>query len=562
MRTFRLPLPSAPTITSAALGFARLLALALGAICAGCSRREAPAGATPPPALRISQRNEPADLDPALAALPDDFFIIRALSEGLVIPGTAGAPAAPAAADSWEVDPDGLTWTFHLREDGRWSNGEPVTASDFVESYRRLLSPQTPAPKADLLFVVKNARAFAQGRVTDFAAVGFLALGPHRLSVTLERPTPFFLDYAASGPWIPVNPRVVSRLGHAWTRPGNFVGNGPFILTEWNPEQRIVVRKNPLYHGAKEVRLAEIQFVRFDADDTEEMAYRAREIDVTMNVPYSKIGVYARDRPQEFKRSLLSETRYLAFNLARKPLGDLRVRLALSMAVDRKLLVADVLRGGQQPAFRLLPPGVRLAGEMASDLVSEPYAEGSADQGDARTRSARHAEARRLLAAAGYPEGRGFPRLELSGWSRTPVLEAIQAMWKTNLGIDVDVAVRDARLHEAALRRGRYDVAFMTIIPDIADPLLLLERFRSGAALNYPRWADDGYDARLEEAARQTDPVLEAALLREAESRLVDQAPVAPLYFNARNCLMRPYVHGWSEDALWTRDYRGVYLGN
>jgi oligopeptide transport system substrate-binding protein len=526
---------------------------------AGCARRpEAPAG---PPAqiLRISQINEPATLDPALAALPDDFFVIRALSEGLVTPGPDGAPAQPAAADQWEAEPDGVTWVFHLHPGARWSNGEPVTAADFVDSYRRVLTPGTAAPKANLLFMVKNARDYASGRLTDFSTVGFLAPDPLTLVVTLEQPMPQFLDYVASGPWIPVNPRVVERFGRRWTQAGSYVGNGPFVLVQWMSDQRIVVRRNPLYH--RPVPLDEIQFIRCDDRDSEERAYRAGEIDVTMTVPMDKLDAYVRERPAELRRAPLAETRFLCFNLNRPPLDDLRVRRALSLSLDRSQLARDVLRGGQQPAFRLLPPGIRLPGDMASDLTGNLFSVDSAEaQGD-RTTASRNDEARRLLAEAGFPGGRGFPRLVLAGWSHTPILEAVQDMWLKNLGIRVAIDVLEARVYEEALRTGQFDIGFMTLIPDVADPLAALGRFATDAVDNYAHWSDPEFDSELAEAARQTDPALEAADLRKAETRLLDAQPIAPLYFNARNWLMRPEVKGWQEDQILTRNYLGVSIG-
>jgi oligopeptide transport system substrate-binding protein len=539
-----------------------LVALALPA----CSRRappEPPSLRAPPQVLRLSQRNEPDDLDPALASLPDDFFVIRALSEGLVLPAPPGVVPAPGAADHWEASADGLTWSFHLRPDARWTNGEPVTADDFVASYRRALTPATAAPKANLFFVVKNARAYATGQVTDFSTVGFLAPDPHTLLVVLERPTPQFLAYAASGPWIPVNPRVVESLGRQWTRPGNYVGNGPFVLTEWRPQQRIVVRANPHYHGAAGVQLDEIQFIHFDDTNAEDRAYRDGQIDVTMSVPIDKLAVYARDRPAELKRTPLAETRYLAFNVTRPPLNDVRVRLALSDALDRTRLTRDVLQGGQEPAYRMLPPGLRLPGDIPADLVQNLFTESTTETHPDReqTRATDAEEARRLLAAAGFPGGHGFPHLEISGWViAPPLLEAIQAMWKKELGIDVVLNVREARVHAAALRAGQYDIGFITLIPDVADPLSALERFVTGAPENYPHWHDAIYDRRVHDARQSTDPSRQAAALRATEVRLLQQAPVAPVYFNAKNWMIRPEVKGWQEDALWSRNYLGVYL--
>jgi len=498
--------------------------------------------------LRVSQRNEPADLDPATATLPDEFFIIRALSEGLLLPYPAGGAPLPAGAERFDVSPDGLTYTFHLRSDARWSNDEPVTAADFVESYRRLLTPATAAPKANLFFAVKNARAFATGTLADFAAVGFRAADAHTLVVTLAQPAPRFPSYVASGPWIPVNPRVVARYGRTWTAPGHFVGNGTFLLAEWRAQQRLVVKKNPRYRAAAGVRLDEIDFVRFDNDDTEERAYRAGQIDVTVTVPRTKLAVYARERPADLHGAPTAETRFLSFNTRRPALADARVRRALAFALDRAKIVERIMLGGQQPARRFIPPPLRpaTAPPLTAELRDDP------------------AEARRLLAAAGFPDGKHFPRLELAAWSpsQTPVLEAIQAMWREELGIDISIATREAKVLLAELGTGDYDIAFVTTLAllDVNDPVALLDNFTTAGATNFPQWHSDAFDRLLSSAAIERDPAQQAALLAAAESLLLDAAPVAPLYFNTHNWLMSPRVHGWQEDSLWNRAYAGIWL--
>ncbi len=518
----------------------------LAVLLPGCAKTESPPATAVPQVLRISQRNEPADLDPATASLPDELFIIRALSEGLVAPAPDLGPPRPAAAASWEVSPDQRTYVFHLRRDAHWSNGEPVTADDFLASFRRVLTPATAAPKAPLFFMVKNARAYATGELDDFSAVGFRAPDPHTLVVTLDRPQPRFLAYVASGPWIPVNPRVIARFGRNWTRPGNFVGNGAFTLAEWRPHQRIIVRKNPGYHGAARTRLGAIQFVAFDNSEAEERSFRAGQLDVTMAVPFTKLDPYRQEHPAELHHAPLAETRYLAFNTTLPPLSDVRVRRALSLALSRGQLAERVLRGRQEPAFRLVPRELRAADDRDPRLGGEL-------REDAAT-------ARRLLAEAGFPDGRGFPRLELSSFVGTPVTEVVQAMWKKELGIDVALVTREARVHVAALREGRYDIGFITAIPDVPDAANLLGDFTEGAPGNYPHWGDARYDELVARAAVTADPGLQAAWLREAEARLLGQCPLAPLYFNATNWLMRPNVRGWHQDALWTRFYQDVYL--
>ena len=524
-----------------------------GAFLSGCGRPSSPASSQ---ILRISQRNEPADLDPATASLPDEFFIIRALSEGLVSPATSSfenpdskienSRVRPAAASHWETSADGLTVTFHLRPDARWSNGDPVTAADFIASYRRVLTPATAARKTALFFAVKNARAFATGKLADFSAVGFSVPDPHTLVVTLEHPAPSFLLQAASGPWIPTHPATVAAHGRDWTKPAYFVGNGPFTLAEWRPQQRIVVKKNPSYHSADTVRLSEIQFLRFDSADTEERAYRAGQIDVTMDVPKTKIETYLRERPAELHRTPLAETRFLSFNTSRPPLNDERVRRALSLVIDRTKIVDRILLGGQEPATRFVPPALRTDRSSTPPLNSELRLDPN--------------EARRLLAAAGFPGGKNFPQLELTGWSNTPVLEAIQAFWHQELGIECNLALREATVHLAALHEGNYDIGFVTTLLDVADRTAALEDFTSNAPNNFPHWHSAGFDRLVGAASTETDPARRNQLLADAETLLLTAAPVAPLYFNTRNWLMSPRVHGWRDDSLWTRDYAGIFL--
>ncbi len=485
---------------------AALLALA------GCTRREA---APVEQVLRVAQRNEPATLDPQLASLPDEFFVIRALGEGLVLPNPAGGRPLPAAAARWESSPDARTWTFHLSPDALWSNGEPVKASDFAYMIRRAQAPATASPKASL-----------------FANVAAAATPDDRtLVLTLHRPDRDLPALAASGPWIPVHPATVEQYGRGWTQPAHFVGNGPFLLEEWRPNQRIVVRRNPRARNAGEIRLERIEFVAFDSGDTEERAFRRGQIDVTMAVPAGKLDAYRDREPAVLQTAPLHETRLLSLNTTRAPLTDSRVRRALSLALDRATLTGKVLKGGQQPALSYVPPG--LGGYRPGLLLREDAA-----------------EARRLLATAGYPGGRGFPKLELGTWGAgTAVLEAVQQRWREVLGIEITLVQREARSHLAALFAGDYDLAFVPAIPDYDSPRDLLDRLVTGRPENYPHWQNADYDG-----------LVAAGDWQAAEKLLLEELPLIPLYFNSRNYLRRPGVHGWTEDALWNRSYRGVSI--
>jgi oligopeptide transport system substrate-binding protein len=488
----------------------------------GCSKRES-ARAPAEKILRISQRNEPATLDPQRATLPDEFFIIRAIGEGLLTPNPDGGAPLPGAAESWQVSADGLTYTFTLRADAKWSTGARVTAGDFAATIRRALARETAAPKAPLFFPIRGARELYRGEA-GAAPLGVATPDDRTLVITLAQPTADFPAMVASGPWIP----------HP---PADGASNGPFVLTEWKPNQHITVRRNPQYWDAGNVQLDGIRFLAFDSGDTEERAFRAGQVDVTLSVPFSKLLPYRRDQPGIIKSVALHETRYLVINVARPPLNDPRVRRALSLALDRSALVEKVVLSGQ-PAFNFVPTG--LGGYTPAEAPKE-----------------NSGEARRLLAEAGFPEGRGFPKLELATWPvSTAQLEAIQQMWKRELGIDVTLAQREARTHLASLASGDFALAFMTAIPDYAGASDLFAQFTSGHALNYPHWASAEYDQLVAAAGREPDPAARNRLYQQAEVRLLAELPVIPLYFNAQNFLISPKVHGWRTDQMWTRFYR------
>jgi len=496
------------------------------AINSGCSKREPPAAPTEK-ILRISQRNEPATLDPQLATLPDEFFIIRALGEGLLTPNPDGGAPLPGVAERYEVSPDGLIYTFHLRANAKWSNGDPVTTYDFQASYFEALLPMRAAPKASLFFPIKNAKAFYEGKLSSIIEVGIATPDKHTLVITLEEPNADFLSIVASGSWIP---RHRDNVGCQQIGPENAttrLSNGPFILTEWKPNQHISVRKSPHYWDAANVKLDGIRFLAMDNGDTEERAFRAGQLDVTMAVPFTKLAGYRAEQPSPLRSVPLSETRYIALNTTRPPLDDARVRRALALALDRQTLVEKVVLTGQ-PAFNFVPTGL-------GDFTPATRLAEDTD------------EARRLLAAAGFPSGRGFPRLELATWVNSPVLEAVQQRWRRELGIEVALAQREARTHLAALAGGDYAMAFMTAIPDYDSAADLLTQLTTGNPGNYPHWQDTGFDQ-----------LVAASDWPAAEKLLLEAMPLIPLYFNAQNFLVAPRVKNWRADRLWTRFYRGV----
>lgn len=529
-----------------------LLLLPLALAASGCGRRLTPAEqGRLTQTLLVGNGAEPQDLDPQVCVAYNDYNVLIALFEGLTCIDERTSRAVPGVAESWEASPDGLAYTFHLRPDARWSNGDPVTAGDFVFSFRRILSPALASEYAYLLYPIRNAEAFNAGRLADFSRVGVRALGSRTLLVELERPCPYLPVLAAHQAWFPVHRATlerfgaVARRGTAWTRPGNLVGDGPFVLKEWTPDARIVVARNPRYWNAARNALREVVFFPTEDIAVDEANFRAGQEHLTFDLLPDRIAYYRRREPRLLRVDPLSQTYFLRFNVTRRPLDDVRVRRALAWAIDRAALARDVLDGSRRPAFSLVPPDTGGYTSSAS-MPDDPAA------------------ARRLLATAGYPGGRGFPRLGVLAFPdaiNTRVLEAVQQMWRRELGIDVSLVDEDFRVYVDSQRTLAYSIALSRWFADYDDPSTYLDLFRSGCGNNWTGWGDPGYDALNEKADRTMDAAGRRALLRKAEARLLDQAPIAPLFYGARTYLIRPYVEGWVPSLLGIHRYQFVRLG-
>ncbi len=494
--------------------------------------------------------SEVSDLDPQVVTGIGEHYVLCALFEGLVNEDPRDLHPIPGVASSWDVSPDGLVYVFHLRADARWSNGDPVTAGDFVASFRRLLTPSLGAENAALFYGVDNAEAYNQGRLADFSQVGIAALDARTLRITLAHPQPYLLSLLAQTAAYPVHLPSIERQGPAdqrggaWTRPGRLVGNGPFVLTEWRPNRVIVVEKSPAYWDAARVRLRGIRFYPIDSRDAEERAFRAGQLHVTYTLPAGKTEAYGRDAPQFLRIDPYLNTYFLRLNVRRPPLDQPLVRRALALAIDRAALARDVLRGGRQPAPTVTPPGL------------PDYTPPAGQPTDP-------AGARRLLAEAGYAEGRGLPPIELlcdNSENLRLVAEAVQEMWHRELGIQVRLHNQELKSVQADGRAGRYQVSLADWVADYFDPDTFLNVWRGDDGNNRTGWASADYDALLFAAARTADSAARARLLQRAETLLLDAAPVIPLYFNPHVFLLQPSVHGWHPNALDHHPYQAVWL--
>jgi oligopeptide transport system substrate-binding protein len=523
--------------------------LALG----GCVKRETPVEAgLRTHTLILGNGAEPEDLDPQVVTAYTDQNILLALFEGLTAIDERTSQAIPAAAQSWECSKDGLTWTFHLREGLLWSNGDRLTADDFVQSWTRILSPAFAAEYAYLLYPIRGAEAFNQGIDSSSAGLGISAPDPRTLRIELVRPTPYLPVLVALPSWYPVNPRVLEHFGATakrstpWTRPGNLVGNGPFTLDEWTPNARIVVTKNPAYWDADTVTLQQIVFLPNESPDAEERDFRAGQSHVTFSIPVSKLDAYRRDAPEQLRVDPFLQTFFLRFNVQKPPFDDPRVRLALSLVINRDLIARRVLSGAYPPAHSFTPPDCGgYTAQARVDLDVE--------------------RAKAILADAGFPGGKGLRKFEVlvrNDGVQAPVMEAIQAMWSKQLGVHATLATLEQKTWLEDQQTLNYDVSTAGWAGDFLDPVTFLNLFVTGGGNNWTGWGDPAYDQMIEEAARATTRAKRMGIFQKAEAYLLEKGPVAPLYFGARSYLIQPTVKGWTPALLGYHRYAQVRLEN
>lgn len=534
----------------------RLLAglLALLALTA-CGPRETPVErANRDGILLKGNGGEPASLDPHLVSGVIEMNLITALLEGLVRPHPATLEPMPAVAESWEVSEDGRVYTFHLRPEATWSNGDPVTAEDFVFSYQRMLSPRLGADYASLLYPLKNAEAYHRGELTDFGEVGVKALDPGTLEITLESPTPYFLSLLTHIAWFPLHPPTIlthgeiDQRGTRWARPGTYVGNGPFTLSKWSVHEVVETVKNPNYWDADQVRLNGVNFYPIDNLNTEERAYRAGQLHLTDTLPLPKVPLYREERPDDLYLAPKLGVYYYLLNTARPPLDNPLVRRALTLAIDRDAIAEHILRAGQLPARHFTPPNT--AGYTARDGFGSDH-------------EANIAEARRLLAEAGYPDGEGLRPLEIlynTSESHKTIAETIQRMWLDQLGVRAELINQDWKVYLQSRREGDFDVARASWIGDYLDPNTFLDLMAGWNGNNHSGWANPAYDALIAEAARTAEPTARYVILREAEDLLLADMPVIPIYFYVSAYLRNPAVHGWYPNLLEYHPYQDVWL--
>jgi oligopeptide transport system substrate-binding protein len=459
---------------------------------------------------------EPETLDPSLITGQPEGRLASALFEGLTSFDEHGQ-VVPGVAEKWDLSPDGRVYTFHLRRNARWTNGDPVTARNFRDSWRRTLAPETAAEYAYQLFYLHNGRPFNEGTVKDFSQVGVIAPDDWTLQVTLDNPTPFFLDLCATTPLYPVPIATVQKWGDDWIKPGHFVGNGAYRLDAWRINDRVRMVKNPLYWDAAHVGMKTIDALPISRANTAFNFYSAGQADLIMDKGLTPLALLTelRKRP-DFHSAPFLGTYFIRFNVTRPAFNDARVRRAFALVVDKHLIVTKITRAGEIPADSIVPPG-------AAGYQPPPGLERNPD------------EARRLLADAGYPAGKGFPLvtyLYSEGELNEAIAVELQNMFRQELGIEIALQRQEWKVYLNSMNNLDFDLSRSSWVGDYDDPNTFLDMFVTGGGNNDTGFANPKYDQLIADAARQVDQTKRFDIFRQAEHMLIsEEAPVCPLYY-------------------------------
>lgn len=499
--------------------------------------------------LHRGNAEEPQTLDPHLAEGVPSSILLRDLFEGLATSQPDGR-IVPGAAAHWDISRDGLVYTFYLRPDSRWSNGEPLTAADFVWSWQRVVDPQTGASYGRMLAPVKNAEAIFAGEL-GVEMLGVEALSDSSFQVTLESPTPYFLGLLTHPTTFPVYRPAIEQFGASHVRPGQLVSNGAYVLADWQVRSHIELARNPHYRAADQVIIERVFYYPFEDENTEFNRFRAGDLQWTYRVPSNQFGWLKNNMAESLMVAPWFGTYFFSFNLQRPPFQDnLALRQALNLAVNRDILTNSVTRFGEIPTYNLIPPGL----PDYNPFVPE-YAEW--------TQAEREAEARRLYTQAGYSEDNPLT-VELrynSSENHRRIAIAMSAMWKQVLGVRTRLINEEFRVFLQNRTQGRVTEVFRAgWIGDYQDAFTFLELFHSEHGRNDAGYANPSYDRLLEQISAERIPALRRNLLREAERMLLADQVVLPTYIYVSKRLVDPRLQGWAENVMDQHLTRHMYL--
>lgn len=505
-------------------------------------KKEEPAKAAVLPSFVFNNGTEPQSLDPAVITGVPEHNIYMALFEGLVSYDPKTLHAVPGVAESWKISDDSLTYTFKLRKNAVWSDGTPVTAKQFVDSWLRLLNPDTAAEYAYMMnMVIKGAEEYNSGKAGP-EVVQIRALDDYTFQFDLKGPAPYALDMLPHYAFAVHPTHVVEKYGKDWTNPKNIVSNGPFVLQQWIPNDKIVVVKNEKYWDAKNVKLGKVTFLPIEDEATALNLYLEGSVDWIELVPDARLDEMKKHPAYHVNAAFI--TYYYIFNTTRKPFDDTRVRKALAMSINRQELVDKVTRGGQFPAFGMTPP-----------LPDYPEVVGFKEDPEA---------AKQLLAQAGFPGGKGFPKLSIlynTSEGHKRIAEYVQQKWSEVLGLDVQIENQEWKTYLDTRSAQNFDVARAGWQGDYVDPNTFLDMWITTSELNDGKWSNLDFDDLIDKASRLPAGKQRYDTLRKAEEILINKdMAVMPFYFYTRtNWIDTNKWVGWYENILDVHPWK--YIG-
>ena len=480
--------------------------------------------------------DEPDGIDPTVTNNSFAMYVLTSCFEGLVTYDSTGSIVG-GCAESWDVSDDGLVYTFHLRDNLKWSDGSDLTASDFVYSFQRVLTPSTTAPYYSMLAdYIVGAQEYYDGTGTA-EELGVKALDAQTLEITLKQPTSFFIDLVSMWCYDPVQEATITANGDRWTASAEtYVGNGPFKMEEIKLGEGYVLVKNENYWNAENVKLEKLTF-RFVLDTATALtAYESGEVDGIRSIPTAD---YARLKASNAGVQTVSNygTVYYNINCSVAPYDNVLVRKALNLAIDRQSIIDNVVQVDATPAYSFLAPGYSVDGV---DITEDRGTFGLSAAADVEAAQA-------ALAEAGYPNGEGFPTLKLSYYSNDTVkkvVEAMAEMFKTNLNIDVEISSNDWAIYYSSVQSGDYEVGAMGWSADYLNPMSFLPLFKTGDSTNNAFYSNSEYDELVNAVMQETDPAAAAKLTLEADAIVSNDYACIPLYYKTNDYLMKDYVKG------------------
>lgn len=503
--------------------------------------------------LTVNLGYELQSIDPAINDETYGFIYINHAFEGLLTKDINGKIVG-GSSDKWEISEDKLKYTFHIREDAKWSDGKKLTADDFVYSYRRVVDPKTASPIAYLMYYIKNAKDINIGK-KPIDTLGVTAIDENTLTIELENPTLYFEDILASGGcYVPVREDIINKYGDDWTwNPESYIGNGAYKMTERKPDELIAFELNTNYWDYKNQVAKKINFVLIADEYISLNAVRTGDVDFSINAP--PIG----EIESLIKENLMAVSDiigvyYLDLNNKDKTLSDKRVRKALSLAIDRNYIVSNIGHGKLIAAESFVPPVVK--------GVEKSFREESSNFIIANNYSNNIIEAKKLLAEAGYPNGENFPILEVkvSSGFYTTVLEAIQEMWKNNLNIDVVVRTEESKITLPFRQSGKYQIARTSWTGDYNDPLTMLQIMTSESDINYSGFSNERYDYLINFATTSTNEKDRMEALKEAEAILFEEMPIIPFIYRTDFLVVNPKLKNYIDDPLGRYRFNYAYI--